>query len=300
MTLRQGTYCQNYFISESIIPEISRPRLSRNTLFFLISLFALIIINPSFATGTKNLIPRVPEFVIEKGFSDSFQVVECVANTQIANEEAESFVKIILKNISDKTIDTALKVRILYLSGDRAAQITVDGKPKNFDRKNPRIVLSLSPGQETELQVKAKHGIQYNLDAAKKEKPDFRPEPETKKWGFSMGNLARFFERENFGRRFMVGPLVSKWGIFPVEFKHIRVEITVPGDFAGIFPNQEGMNAWQKKEKNNGTTFSFEGTEGFSGVLFLPKKDLNSDTSPAPANLAPQGITVSSHPADPL
>lgn len=261
-------------------------------LFFF--LFASFFPSPLTGAGTKNILPRLPEFVIERGYSDSFQVLECVVASQIYESTAESSLRVVLKNVAEKKVETAVKVRILYLTSDRSAQLFVNGKSRDYDRKNPRIPFSLEPGQTIDLQVKAKHTIEFSLEAWKKEKlesPSSSASEAKKKPRFDLSDLSRLFDNEKFGRRFMVGPLVSKWGIFPVDFQHVKLEINVPSDFVGIFP---GGTKWRKNGRGNGIVYSFEGTEGYNGALFLPKTDLKSDF---PAS--PEGITVSTQ-APPL
>ena len=242
--------------------------------FLMVWLTGYFGMAPVFAS--KNLLPRMPELVIERGFSDAFQVTECEASTQLVNDESESQLRVVLKNITDKTIETAIKVRILYLLSDHSAQILVNGKHRSFERKNPRIPFTLGPGEMVDLQIKAKQTIQYNLDMIKKETNGTLlngSEEKTPKKKFELNDLTSLFGKENFGRRFMVGPLVSKWGIFPVDFKQVHLTVTVPADFVGVFPT---AGVWQKKEKNSSVVYSFEGTEGFTGALFLPKKDAES------------------------
>jgi len=252
--------------------------------------FLSSFVSVAFCAGSKNLVPRMPEFVIERGYSDSFQVVECIANVQIYNDVAETQTTVVLKNITEKKIESAIKIRILYLVSEQMVQLLVNGKPRGYDKKNPRILFSLEPGQQIEFKLKAKQNIQYNLDIFKEEKTKNIPlQPDKKEKGFSFGDLSRFFERENFGHRFMIGPLVSKWGIFPVDFKHVKIDITVPSNFFAILQNDK---IWKKQEKGNGTVFSFEGTEGFAGATFLPKSEIDQQKfAPQPT---PQGITISS------
>lgn len=218
--------------------------------------------------GSKNLLPRMPEFVIEKGYSDSFQVVECSGEVNIVNNEAESRLKAKLKNVSDQALKTSIKIRILYLFSDHSATVKVDGERVKFSRENPRIPLEINPGQEVDLEVSARHNIQYNLDAIRKEEEENGTK---KKSRLDLGDLSRYFEQENFGRRFLIGPLVSKWGIFPVDFQSIHIKVSVPSDFIGIFPVE---NNWKKSKKSNSSEYSFEGSTGYNGALFLPEKDL--------------------------
>lgn len=244
----------------------------RGFLTFLAVLLGMIA-HPGVASAEKNLLPRLPEFVIEKGLSDSFQVVDCSAKATLFHDTAESRLTVVLKNVSDRHLDSSIKVRVLYLESDQSAGLSVNGRAMRYDRKNPRLPFSLNPGEEVTLEVKARQGIQYNLDALKKEQGRASGEKETgKKPKFALDDLSKLFGgRENFGRRYLVGPLVSKWGIFPVEFKHVQIEIIVPSDFDAVFP-REGV--WNKKASSAGNTYTFAGESGFNGVVFLPKADV--------------------------
>lgn len=239
----------------------------------LLAMFLVLLGNTQVASAEKNLLPRLPEFVIERGFSDAFQVVESTARATLFNDTAESRVSVVLKNVSDRHVDSSIKVRILYLESDQSVGLSVNGHGMKFDRKNPRVPLSLNPGEQVTLEIKARQGIQYNLDALKKEQRAPSGEKESgKKPKFALDDLSKLFGgRENFGRRFLVGPLVSKWGIFPVEFKQVKVEISVPSDFDAVFPRE---GAWSRKSGSNGHVYSFEGETGFNGVVFLPKADV--------------------------
>jgi hypothetical protein len=220
--------------------------------------------------GSKNLTPRMPEFVIERGYSDAFQVVDCTGSSQIVDNTAESRVKIVLKNVTEKPIESAIKVRILYLLSENSAQLFMNGQAKHFDRKNPRIPFTLQPSQTVELEIKARHSIEFSLDTLKKEKEMEAAGDGSKKKKFGFEDLKKFFDNEKFGRRFMIGPVVSKWGIFPVDFQRVQLMVSVPRDFTGVFP---GKGTWKRSEKNNAVVFSFDGLDEYRGALFLPRTD---------------------------
>lgn len=246
--------------------------------FLALSLSGLlfVLLTPAALWAEKNLLPRLPEVVIEKGHSDSFEVVDCQATSQVMGEEAKTSLKVILKNVSSRPVESSLKIRALYLLGDHGASLSINGKPMRFDRRNPRFTFALEPGQELTVALEARQNILYNLDALKKEEEENR---RTRSSGRSspgksvqsaFDSLKRFFGQENFGRRYMVGPLVSKWGIFPVPFRRVRLEITVPRDFEGVLPAD---SPWKRQERGASQVFTFEGTEGFSGAVFLPRQD---------------------------
>ena len=252
--------------------------------FLAVTLVLAAFVFPAIAS--KNLLPRLPELVIEKGYSDAFEVVECVAKSRLVADGAESHLKVVLKNVSGKPVVSALKIRILYLLSDQAAEMSVNGKGSRFDRKNPRVAFSLQPNEELTVTLEARQNILYNLDALKQEQEGTRRDSKNGKDPlFTLDSLKKLFSQENFGRRYLVGPLVSKWGIFPVPFRQVKLDITVPHDFGGVFPDE---SLWKKTERGGSTVFSFEGTDGFSGAVFLPKQDVDlfrkiqEESKPAP------------------
>ncbi|MBI3038096.1 hypothetical protein HYY75_03445 [bacterium] len=212
----------------------------------------------------------MPEFVIERGPSEAFQVVECFGKVKLEKENAESRLSVGIKNISDKILETSIKIRILYLLNEDSVKLSINGLPAVYSRKNPRFPFSLSPGQEISLQVSAKQGILYNLDSLKTQNSD-DPKPGKSASSLSIEGFKKFFEKENYGCRFMIGHLVSKWGSFPVDFKNVHLEISIPRDFDGVFP-LSGL--WTKSERKGDVEYFFNGPEGFSGSVFLPKRDV--------------------------
>lgn len=238
----------------------------------LLALFIILIFGASpLAAASRQLLPRLPEFVLERGHSDAFQVVECEAKSRLTEETAESLVRIKLLNVTDKQIQSSLKIRVLYLTGESSAQLEVNGRPALYDRANPRLPFSLAPGEEITLQIKARHGIQYSLDAANPDQRELQPQyAAPRKRGFALNDLTSLFDNEKFARRLMIGPLISKWGIFPIDFKNVKISIVVPTDFDAILPDEA---LWKSQRDSSGKTFTFEGTEGFASAIFLPEAD---------------------------
>lgn len=238
----------------------------------LLGLFLFLIFAASpLSAASRQLLPRLPEFVLERGHSDAFQVVDCEAKSRLTEETAESLVRITLRNISDKQVQSSLKIRVLYLTSDASVQLEVNGRPARYDRTNPRLPFSLEPGQEIMLQVKARHGIQYSLETANRDqKKETLQDATPKKRGFALGDLTTLFDSEKFGKRFMVGPLVSKWGIFPVDFRNVKISIVVPTDFDAILPDPA---LWKSGRDSRNKTFTFEGTDTFATAIFLPETD---------------------------
>lgn len=221
------------------------------------------------ASASRNLLPRLPQVVIEKGFSDAFLVTNCVVHAEVVNDVVSSRVSLELKNVSTEPLNTSLKVRLLYLANDQAIKIQVNGKNVPFDRKQGRLPLSLAAGETLTLVINARQNILYNLDVMKAEAE--RQKDEDKNFRrFALDELTKLFGRENFGRRLMIGPFVSKWGVFPVTFNKVSIEVKVPRDFVMIAP---ASTTWQVQTTSRNQICTFSGTDEYAGTVFLPSTD---------------------------
>ena len=218
----------------------------------------------------RNMLPRFPELVIEKGLSESFEVSECAAKVNISGNDAESSLKVSMKNVSDKVVNSSIKFRILYPAGESHVRIRVNNKAIKFDRSNPRHAFELKPAETIDFEINARTSINYSVDSVRKALREQADEEGKRKKGFLMEDFTRLFEREKFGRRFMVGSLVSKWGLFPVDFVKASVEISVPSEFVMVSPNAE---IWQETHSGNTRVFRSEALENFSAAVFLPEGD---------------------------
>jgi len=217
----------------------------------------------------RNMLPRFPELIIEKGLSESFSVVECIAKVDISGNNAESSLKVDMKNISGKPLSSSVKFRILYPTGESQVRIRVNGKPFKFERANPRHSFQLAPDQNINFEIKARTSVNYSIDSVRKALREQEDDSKRKK-GFLMEDFTRLFEREKFGRRFMVGPLVSKWGLFPVEIVSSSIEVKVPSEFVMVTPNAD---IWQHSQHGNTRIFRSDARENFSSAVFLPEND---------------------------
>ncbi len=68
----------------------------------------------------------------------------------------------------------------------------------------------------------------------------------------------------------MVGPLASKWGVFPLEFSKVQLEVIVPNDYAMV---SQLDDKWQSSRRGREITYVFSSNEGFEGTVFLPETD---------------------------
>jgi len=218
----------------------------------------------------RNMLPRFPELIIEKGLSESFEVSECAAKVDISGNDADSSVKVTIKNVSEKPVSSSIKYRILYPAGESHVRIRIDGKSVRFDRANPRHAFELQPGAVINFEISARASVNYSVDSVRKALREQEDENNKRKKGFLMEDFTRLFEREKYGRRFMVGPLVSKWGLFPVDFVKTSIEVSVPSEFVLVSPNAE---IWKESHSGNTRVFKSEALENFAAAVFLPEGD---------------------------
>lgn len=232
-------------------------------------LVILLISVVSAQAQPRNMLPRFPELIIEKGLSESFEVIECAAKVSISGNDADASLKVQMKNISDKAVNSSIKFRILYPASESQVRIRVDGKATKFDRSNPRHAFELQPGGIIDFEINARTSVNYSVDSVRKALRDQEGESQRKK-GFLMEDFTKLFEREKFGRRFMVGSLVSKWGLFPVDFSKASIEVSVPSEFVVVSPSAE---IWQQTQSGNTRIFKSAALENFSSAVFLPEGD---------------------------
>ncbi len=219
----------------------------------------------------RNMLPRFPEIIIEKGLSESFKVSECKANVNIFGTDAESSVEILLKNQGEKTLKSSVKFRILYPTSENQIRLKVNGKNVSYNRSSPRYEFELEPQKTISFYLSARQQINYSVESLRKAlKQEEEENNKTSRKKFLMSDFSSLFEREKFGQRFMVGPLVSKWGVFPVEFENVSISVSVPSDFAMVTPKNE---VWQKNDKGRNITFTTNSSEEFASAVFLPESE---------------------------
>lgn len=233
-------------------------------------LLTLVLVAGSLSAAPRNMLPRFPEIIIEKGLSEQFQVTGCEARVKIYGSDAESSLKVTIKNQSQKPVESSVKFRILYPTSENQVKINVNGKNIGYRRDKPRHVFTLQSGESIIFDLSAKVSINYSVDSVRKALREQEKEESDKKRGFLLDDFTRLFEREKYGRRFMVGPLVSKWGVFPLDFAAIDLEIEVPEDFVLVSNSNE---AWQETKTRGGRVFRSTSLDGFAAAVFLPESD---------------------------
>jgi hypothetical protein len=245
-----------------------------NFIATVVMIFVLSTVFCNSATATsKNLLPRMPEIVIEKGYSDTFEVTECQASAKIVNSDLSSNLKVTLKNVSEGLIKSSVKFRILYPTSANSVNIKINGKRISFDRKNPRYSFQLESQSEINFEISAKQSINYSINSVRealREREAESAKAKNSKKRFAFDELTRFFDNEKFGKRLMMGPLVSKWGIFPVTFKNVKIEVSVPKEFV-IF--SQFAKEWEESTNNANKDYVFNKIENFEAAVFLPESD---------------------------
>ena len=232
-------------------------------------LLTFITFIPCFATSPHNLLPRLPQIVFDKGTSDMFSVEELSAKADMELYNARTELNIKLKNISQKQINIPIKFRVLYPTGKNPVKVSINKKTIKYNQENPVTDLKLSPGEITDISIQAYISTDYSINNIKKAIAAQQKQNKTKLQ--SVGeSFARYFNQEVYGTRFMVGVLVSKWGIFPVNIKHAKIEINTGSDMIHI---SEKPDIWKQLNHKKGKKFVCESTEGFETTVFLPSKD---------------------------
>ncbi len=255
----------------------------KKNLLIWISIFVFSILIPCISRGDeRNILPRFPEIVIEKEYSQYFKVKDCQANATIENEIANTSLKAVLANISDKEITSSVKFRILYPSSINNISIKINGKSFNYNPEQPRYSFSLKPNEEIKFEMNANVYIYYSIDAVRKaikrkeeeEKSGVRDaKTSAKKKGQDIANsfLRYFKSNDRYGKRFQVGQLVSKWGLFPVDFEKLSIEIKTPENFTIITSFE---SSWQDTKKvKKSLIYKTTDTDNYSDAIFLPESD---------------------------
>ena len=142
---------------------------------------------------------------------------------------------------------------------------------------------SLPPNEEITFEMNTNVYIYYSIDAVRRSLKRMEEEEKqsgvrnakksTKAKGQELADsFLRFFKsNDRYGKRFQIGPLVSKWGLFPVDFEKINLEIKVPENFT-IITSYE--NVWQDVTKSKKViTYKTTDTENYSDAIFLPETD---------------------------
>lgn len=237
---------------------------------FLYILVLMVMAASSAGAASRNLLPRFPEIVLEKGFSENFIVTDCQAKVRIVDNEADSSMQLTLQNRSEKTLKSSVKFRVLYPTSSSQIQIRVDGRPISYERESPRHQFELASQQSISFQISARTSINYSIDGVREALRKEHEEKPEKGKKFDLSGLLKLFDREKFGKRFMVGPLASKWGVFPLEFGKVQLEVIVPADFSMV---SQVADKWETKKRGRETTYIFNSGEGFEGSVFLPESE---------------------------
>jgi hypothetical protein len=244
--------------------------MKRSTLFiYSFILISFVLVSKLLLADERNLLPRFPEIVIE-------------------NDIAVTSLKAVLTNISEKEISSSVKFRILYPTSYEKIDIKVNGKAFKYDVEQPRYSFSLKPNEEITFDMNANVYIYYSIDAVRKsiknmeeeQKPGVRnAKKSAKAKGQDIANsFLRFFKsNDRYGKRFQVGPLVSKWGLFPVDFEKVNIEIKVPEKYTLITSFDY---VWQDVTKaKKSIVYKATDIDNYSDAIFLPESEKEEQLS---------------------
>ncbi|MDN5279349.1 MAG: hypothetical protein PWR01_3314 [Clostridiales bacterium] len=246
-------------------------RIKIHTNITLLLLLATLVCAFQAQAASRNLLPRIPDIVLEKGFSENFLVTDCKASVKVTENDAQSTLDVSIKNRSPKKIKSSVKFRVLYPTSENQIQVRVNGKTIRYDRKSPRYSFELESQASINFSLSARTNINYSIDGVREAlRKEHQDDEANKGKKFDLSGLMKLFEREKFGKRFLVGALVSKWGVFPLEFEKVQLEISVPSDFALVAQEPE---KWQSKNSGRNRVFTFTSLDGFDGTVFLPETD---------------------------
>lgn len=242
----------------------------KNRPFTTLAIIVLTAVTSGLMAAPRNMLPRFPEVIIEKGLSENFKVTECKARVDISGNDADTAVNVSIINRGATAVKSSLKFRVLYPTSESQIRVRINGKQINYSRNNPRHEFELQPQETIKVDIAARMQVNYSIDGVRKALREQEAEKGQTNRKFLINDFTSLFEREKFGKRFMVGPLVSKWGVFPVEFDHINIEVAVPSEFAIV---AQAADAWQESRNGNAKVFTTTGLENFNGVVFLPEND---------------------------
>lgn len=253
----------------------------KKILSVIVMLVAFLL--PELANAAEhNILPRFPEIVIEKEYSQFFKVKDCQAKASIEGEIAKTNLIAVLTNIADKDITTSVKFRILYPTGLNNIFIKINEKNFKYDPENPRYSFSLKPNEEIKFDMSAHVSVNYSIDAVRKA---LKRMEEAEKQGsvknksnaknnareLSESFMRLFKSNDRYGKRFQIGLLVSKWGLFPVDFEKLSLEIKVPENFTVITSFE---SIWQDVNKDKKyATYKTTDVDNYNDAIFLPLDD---------------------------
>lgn len=259
-----------------------------NLISYVILIISFLLLNNTIKAEDHNILPRFPEIVIEKEYSQFFKVKDCYAKATIENDYAITSLKTTLGNISDKEITSSVKFRILYPTNINKIDIKINGKAYKYDIEKPRYSFTLKPNEEIKFEMNANVSVNYSIDAVRKSIKRMEEEQKSgikdakksaKSKGQELANsfLHLFKSNDRYGKRFQIGPLVSKWGLFPVDFEKINIEIKVPDNFTVITSFE---SIWQDVTKGKKTlTYHTNDVDNYSDAIFLPSSDKEEQLS---------------------
>ena len=181
----------------------------------LLNLAGLTFANP------HNLLPRFPEIIIQQGMTEDYAVDSLIAIATIQDNYAHTVVNTDLRNISQTKAFTSVKFRILYPKNLSSVTIKINGSDFNYTPERNTYNFWLNPNEAVNFHIEADVSVNYSINAVRKALKEEEKAKKNIKTTFAE-DFAAYFNTEKYGKRFMTGNIVSKWGIFPLSIKSLK------------------------------------------------------------------------------
>jgi hypothetical protein len=244
----------------------------KNLLTYFIFLLLLLVSSTCLA-NPHNLLPRLPELIIQEGNTADYLIKEISSKIAIEDNLANTETHITLVNTTKKDAKALIKFRVLYPVGKSPVSIKVNGKNFKYSAKNYLHQLVLAPSESATFEIKARVSVNYSINAVRKALREEERARKKEKSTFA-SDFAKYFNTEKYGKRFMISSIVSKWGIFPLDVEKVNIEVKAPARFIQVNHQAE---QWKQREEGKLQTFEFSSTDPenmrYQGVL-LPQEDL--------------------------
>jgi hypothetical protein len=229
----------------------------------LLNLAGLTFANP------HNLLPRFPEIIIQQGMTENYAADSLTAIATIQDNYAHTVVNTDLRNISQTKAFTSVKFRILYPKNLSSIKIKINGSDFNYTPERNTYNFWLNPNEAVNFHIEANVSINYSINAVRKALKEEEKAKKNIKTTFAE-DFAAYFNTEKYGKRFMTGNIVSKWGIFPLSIKKLEIAATTPPNMILVSENNE---VWNQKSRVKQNHFYCNDSKSYNSAVFVPEKD---------------------------
>lgn len=240
----------------------------KKTIFLTILLLNLAC--QTFA-NPHNLLPRFPEIIIQQGMTENYTVVSLTAIATIQDNHAQTIVNTDLKNISESKAFTSVKFRILYPKSSSSVKIKINGSDFNYSPQRNTYNFWLNPNETINFHIEADVSVNYSINAVRKALKEEEKAKKNIKSTFAE-DFAAYFNTEKYGKRFMTGNIISKWGIFPLSIKNLEIAANTPPNMIIV---SENNGVWNQKSRVKQNHFYCNDSKAYNSAVFLPEKDKN-------------------------